>query len=90
VSITPVVPELTILHSFPNPSINEVTIEFGALSSEDVQLRMIDSAGRKIQSLARIMSDKAIISRGNLSEGTYQVIVVTQDGRTGTVSLVFE
>ena len=90
VSITPVAPKLTILHSFPNPSIDEVTIEFGALSSEDVQLRIIDSAGRKIQASAQIMSDKAIISRGNMSEGTYQVIVVTQDGRTGTVSLVFE
>jgi hypothetical protein len=37
-----------------------------------------------------MMRDRATISRGNLSEGNYQVLVINQDGRSGAVSFVFE
>jgi hypothetical protein len=51
---------------------------------------MFDSAGRKVQAEVRMMRDRATISRGNLSEGNYQVLVINQDGRSGAVSFVFE
>jgi hypothetical protein len=85
-----ITPNLTTLIAFPNPAIEDVTIAFGPLSGEGNQVRMFDSAGRKVQAEVRMMRDRATISRGNLSEGNYQVLVINQDGRSGAVSFVFE
>jgi uncharacterized protein (DUF2141 family) len=83
-------PHLTSLIAFPNPAIEDVTIEFGSLSGEDIQVRIFDSVGRKVQAEVRMMRDKVTISRGNLKAGNYQVLVIHQDGRSGAVSFVFE
>jgi hypothetical protein len=85
-----IIPNLTTLIAFPNPAIEDVTIEFGSLSGEDNQVRMFDSVGRKVQAEVRVMRDRATISRGNLSAGNYQVLVINKDGRSGAVSFVFE
>jgi hypothetical protein len=82
--------QVSTLHSFPNPANGEVTIEFGTLSSDGIQVRMFDSAGRKVMPEVKIMPEKAIIYRGNLSNGNYQVLVLNQDGKSGSVSFVFE
>ncbi len=82
--------QVSTLHSFPNPAIGEVTIEFGTLSSDGIQVRMFDSAGRKVMPEVQVMPEKAIIYRGNLSNGNYQVLVIHQDGKSGSVSFVFE
>jgi len=90
-SILPsITPHLTALIAFPNPAIEDVTIEFGSLSGENNQVRMFDSSGRKVQAEVRLMRDKATISRGNFPNGNYQVLVINQDGRAGNVSFVFE
>ena len=90
VNITSISPQVTTLHSFPNPAIDEVAIEFGSLSGEGIQVRMFDSAGRKVLPEVKIMQEKAIIYRGNLSNGNYHVLVINQDGKSGSVSFVFE
>ena len=90
VNITSISPQVTTLHSFPNPAIDEVAIEFGTLSSDGIQVRMFDSAGRKVLPEVKIMQEKAIIYRGNLSNGNYHVLVINQDGKSGSVSFVFE
>ncbi len=89
-SITSISPQVTTLHSFPNPATDEVAIEFGSLSGEGVQVRMFDSAGRKVLPEVKIMQEKAIIYRENLSSGNYHVLVINQDGMSGSVSFVFE
>ena len=53
-------------------------------------MRIFDSVGRKVQADVSVMRDKATISRGHLSDGNYQVLVINQDGRAGAVSFVFE
>ena len=90
VNITPTSPQVSTLHSFPNPAIDEIAIEFGSLSSEGIQVRMFDSAGRKVLPEVKIMQEKAIIYRGDLSNGNYHVLVINQDGESGNVSFVFE
>jgi len=85
-----ITPTLSALNAFPNPAIEDVTVEFGPLSGEGNQVRIFDSAGRKVHTEVRMMRDRANISRGNLSEGNYQVLVISQDGRSGVVSFVFE
>ena len=90
VNIAPISPSVTTLHSFPNPAIDEIAIEFGPFSSEGIQVRMFDSAGRKVLPEVKIMQEKAIIYRGDLSKGNYHVLVINQDGESGSVSFVFE
>ena len=89
-SLASITPELATLTAFPNPAIDDVTIEFGELSGGGIQVRIFDSVGRKVQADVSVMRDKATISRGHLSDGNYQVLVINQAGRTGTVSFVFE
>jgi len=90
VNLNTIYPQVTTLNSFPNPAIDEVAIEFGTLSGDGIKVRMFDSAGRKVMPEMKIMPDKAIIYRGNLSNGNYQVLVINQDGKSGSVSFVFE
>ena len=85
-----VTPNMTSLRAFPNPAISDIEIEFGPLSGENNLIRIFDAAGRKVQAEVRMMRDRATISRGNLSEGNYQVLVINQDGRSALVSFVFE
>ena len=90
VNLTSTSTPITTLHAFPNPAIDEVAIEFGSLSGEGIQVRMFDGAGRKILPELKVMHEKVVVYRGSLSKGNYHVLVINQNGESGSVSFVFE
>jgi len=80
-------PERLSLLAYPNPAVDSVTIEG---YRENLQVRVVDSSGRKVEVDMTINAELIVISRGDLPAGVYRVIVLGRDGSVGTVSVSFE
>jgi hypothetical protein len=79
--------EMLSLLAYPNPAVDCVTIEG---YRENLQVRVVDSAGRKVEVDMTINAELIVIARGNLPSGSYRVIVVGRDGKVGSVGVQFD
>lgn len=79
--VTTTISEVSI---FPNPVVQEATIQYELLKAQQVVIRLVDSAGRLVKALANetqtVGQQKVTWTKGNLSTGLYYVQVMTEDG----------
>ena len=75
--------------AYPNPSREQVTLRApigGALAS----YRLLDITGKEVASQFAINTKEITINRNNLTSGLYLVRFETQNGKTGTIQVMFE
>jgi hypothetical protein len=75
--------------AYPNPSREQVTLRApigGALAS----YRLFDITGKEVASQFAINTKEITINRNNLTSGLYLVRFETQNGKTGTIQVMFE
>ena len=88
--ITPQLDDL--LRVYPNPASTQVTIEINVTSDSDVQLRMIDMAGKEISSKdygTLNVASTVTVNTANLDAGVY-LVELTVNGQKVTKRLIIE
>ncbi|HET6225219.1 MAG TPA: SBBP repeat-containing protein [Bacteroidia bacterium] len=68
---------------FPNPTMDEVTIEFNLLKATDVKMNLINASGQTVQSLDLKQirgGDKKLIDLRNYANGIYYLQILTNEG----------
>jgi photosystem II stability/assembly factor-like uncharacterized protein len=75
---------------YPTPTNETVTVTFDNSAYEDCMLFIYNSLGQVVKKLENINSGITVLTRGNLSDGTYTVLLQSGDKIIGKGNIVFE
>jgi len=76
-------PSTVFISVFPNPTMDEITVEFNLLKTENVKMNLINTSGQVIQSqeLKQVKGlYKKPIYLGDYANGVYYLQIVTNEG----------
>jgi len=72
---------------YPNPTSGAVTLELGSVTVASI--RIYDARGRLLESVSSCPSN-CRLELGNFEDGMYQLVILTEEGKTVTKPVVLQ